>query len=266
MLSLYLSLVSARVRSQMQYRLSFVFDVLSTVIGSGIDFLAIAVIFTRFPSIAGWSLGEVAFLFGLVSTAFAIMDLMLGGFDPDQFTFHIQRGTFDQFLLRPVSVMLQVLGSEFVLRRLGRLAQGVVIFTLALHWAQPVWTIEKAMYLPVVLVSTIAYFGGLFIAGATICFWTVERIEAVNMFTYGGTELMSYPLPIYHEWIRRFFMYILPAAFLNYYPALYFLGRTDPLGLPRWASFLAPLAGFGVLGAAIAFWQVGVRKYTSTGT
>ena len=88
----------------------------------------------------------------------------------------------------------------------------------------------------------------------------------VNILTYGGSEMMSYPMSIYPDWMRRFFTYIIPAIFLNYYPALYLLDKPDPLGLPPIAHFLAPVAGFGILAIALRFWSFGIRHYQSTGT
>ena len=70
----------------------------------------------------------------------------------------------------------------------------------------------------------------------TQAFWTIESIEVVNIFTYGTQAMISYPMHIYQTWIRRFFTFVLPAIFINYYPALFFLDRTDPLGLPPAAS------------------------------
>jgi ABC-2 type transport system permease protein len=223
-------------------------------------------VFTRFGSIGGWTLGEVAFLYGLVEIGFATMDMVFSGFDPGYFSQQIRRGTFDQFLLRPVSLVLQMFSSEFILRRVGRIAQGAAVFAISLDLAHVAWTPGKLFYLPIVLVSVVAFFGGLFVIGATSCFWTVESLEVINVFTYGGSAMLAYPMHIYGDWLRRFFTFVVPGALLIYYPALYFLDKPDPIGLPRFVSFLAPLAGFGVLAVAFAFWQVGVRKYTSTGT
>jgi ABC-2 type transport system permease protein len=161
---------------------------------------------------------------------------------------------------------LQVLASDFVLRRLGRIVQGALIFGISLQISQIEWTLAKLAYLPVVFLSVIAFFGGLFIIGSTLCFWTVERTEAINIFTYGGTEMLSYPMHVYGSWLRRFFTFIVPAALVSYYPALYFLDKPDPIGLPRLMSFLAPLAGAGTLATAMLFWRFGVRRYQSTGT
>jgi ABC-2 type transport system permease protein len=88
----------------------------------------------------------------------------------------------------------------------------------------------------------------------------------INILTYGGNEMMAYPMHIYRDWMRRFFTFIVPAIFLNYYPALYFLGKPDPFNLPPFAPFLAPLVGLGTLVIALAFWNFGIRHYTSTGS
>jgi ABC-2 type transport system permease protein len=88
----------------------------------------------------------------------------------------------------------------------------------------------------------------------------------MNIFTYGSSELISYPMHIYPDWLRSVFTFILPAALLNYYPALYFLDKPDPLGMPIFMRFLSPLAGLLVLLISLLFWRFGIRHYQSTGT
>jgi ABC-2 type transport system permease protein len=202
----------------------------------------------------------------MVETSFGVMDMIFSGFDPRAFGERVRRGTFDQLLLRPINITLQVFGDEFLIRRLGRIFQGAVILAYAASTSGMAWTPGKVLYLPFVLLGMVAFFGGLFIAGATITFWTIESIEVVNIFTYGSTELISYPMHIYPGWLRTLFTYIIPAGLLNYYPALYFLDKPDPFGLPGFMRFVAPLAGLAVLASALAFWRFGVRHYQSTGT
>jgi ABC-2 type transport system permease protein len=253
-------------RSQMQYRLSFMFDLLATALITTLGFGTLALVISRFESIAGWNLAEIAFLFGMVESAFGTMDMLFSGFDPPVFGQHVRRGTFDQLLLRPVSITVQVLSLEFITRRLGRVVQGIAIFGFALYSLNIQWTPLKILYLPVVFTSLVCFFGGLFMAGAAISFWTVEALEVLNIFTYGGTEMISYPMHIYPTWMRSFFTFVVPAIFLNYYPALFFLGKPDPFGLPAFAPFLSPLIGLVFLFAGLAFWRFGIRHYQSTGT
>jgi ABC-2 type transport system permease protein len=265
-LKLYLWLISIQIRSQMQYRIGFLLETASVALGSIISFVTLALVLQKFEGIAGWSLGEVAFLFALVELSFGLMDMIFSGFDPDYFAAHTRLGTLDQYMLRPVSLTLQVFGSQFILRRLGRIFQGVVILLFAIQLLNIEWTLGKILYLPFVIAGMVLFFGGLFMFGATITFWTVERIEAVNILTYGGTELMSYPMTIYQDWMRHFFTFIVPAIFLNYYPALYFLDRSDPFNMPNGVHFIAPVVGLGVFMSAYVFWSFGVRHYQSTGT
>jgi ABC-2 type transport system permease protein len=250
----------------MQYRMSFWLEVFTTALIGLTGFGTLALILQKFDRVGGWKLGEVAFLFGTVEAAFGLMEMAFSGFDPQFFGLQVRRGAFDQLLLRPIHIVLQVMGSKFVLRRLGRILQGALIFVIALSLADIHWTLAKALYLPVVFTSLVCFFGGLFITGAAITFWTVESIEVVNILTYGGTEMMSYPMHIYQDWMRRFFTYVIPAIFLNYYPALYFLDKPDPFGLPSFVHFLSPLVGFGVLVVGLGFWNYGISHYQSTGT
>jgi ABC-2 type transport system permease protein len=263
---LYRRLIAVQIRAQLEYRVSFVMNQIATSLATAGGFITIALILQRFEGIGGWSMGEIAFLYGMMDAAFGTTELFFAGFDPDRFAPMVQRGQLDQLLLRPVYVTLQVLGSEFALRRLGRIAQGIVILCISLSLISIHWTAGKILYLPIVFGSIVFFFGGLYVIGSTSTFWTVQRVEVINIFTYGGSEMMSYPMHIYSQWMRRFFTYILPAIFLNYYPALYFLDKPDPLGMPAFAPFLAPLVGIGLLIASFGFWRFGLRHYAGTGT
>jgi len=250
----------------MQYRVGFLLETISTAFITGMVFVTFAFVIQRFGNIAGWSLGEVGFLYGLMEFSFGLMDMLFSGFDPQNFGRQVRLGRLDQILLRPIGVTLQILGSDFILRRIGRIAQGLIIFIISMGMIDIQWTLMKVMFMPVVIFSQVLFFGGLFIIGATFTFWTFESIEVINIFTYGGAEMMSYPMNIYPSWMRKFFTYIIPAIFINYYPALYVLNKPDPLGMPAYAAILSPVVGILVFCLSMIFWQYGLKHYQSTGT
>lgn len=259
-------LLRVQIRSQLQYPTSFILEVFSSTIIMGFFFISFALTFTRFDQIGGWSLGEVAFIWGITDFSFGVMDMVFSGFDYDTFGPMVRRGRFDQLLLRPVNITLQVLGSRFVLRRLGRIFEGVIIFIYSLSLINIQWTLEKILYIPIIALSQVLFFGSLFIFGATTTFWTMERLEILNIFTYGGSEIMSYPMHIFPRAIRLVFTFLVPAIFMSYFPAVYILGKSDPLNAPGFVSFIAPLLGLGMLAIALRFWQFGIRNYQSTGS
>jgi ABC-2 type transport system permease protein len=263
-LSLYCRLIHARIRGQMQYRASFVLAILGSAVATAVEFAAILVVFGRVPSIAGWSLCELALLYALAETSFATAELF--GSALDDFQNRIRQGTFDRVLTRPRGAFFQVLAEELALRRIGRVAQGAIVLVIAVRCAGIVWTPDKVLVLTVALASGIAIFFCVFVLAAAFCFWTVEGKEATHVFSYGGVTLADYPLEVYTEWLRRFVTFVLPLAFVSYYPALYLLDRPDTLGLPEGLRLLSPVAA--VLMSCLAWlgWSVGVRHYQSTGS
>lgn len=263
---LYFRLLGAQVRSQLVYRTAFALDALAAALVTGAEFAAFALVLPRFDSLGGWTLGEVALLYGLAELAFVLMDLVFGGFDAPNLSAHIRTGSFSTFLLRPVPLPVQVFGSDFALRRLTRVVLAAAIVAYGVSQVEVTWDAGDALLLAGSVLGMVAFFGGLFVVGGTLTFWTVESVEAMNVFTYGGRSLISYPMGIYETWLRRTFTYLIPAAFLSYFPVLYVLGRPLPDGLPGWAAYLSPIVGPLILAAAFAFWRVGVRRYHGTGS
>ena len=262
-LSLYFHFVKLRIRSQMEYRLSFVFDVCAQASISVIDFFMIALLFNRFKELAGWSLWEVGFLYGMIGICFAVAEMVGRGFDV--FQRNIVRGDFDTVLIRPLGTFFQVFAHEFLLRRLGRIAQALVVFLIANSQLTVAWSLTKVGYLLISLVSGTCFFVGLFVIGATSCFWTVQSIEIINIFTNGGVFMGSYPFSIYRWWFRHFFTFIVPLACVNYFPSLFLLEKIGASGVSPIGVHLAPFAGFLFLGITVLFWRWGVLHYQSTG-
>lgn len=255
-----------QIRSQLQYPASFVMEVISNAIILGFFFIAFALTMTQFGEIGGWTLGEVAFLWGMAEFSFGVMDMIFSGFDYDSFGPMVIKGTFDQLLLRPVNITLQVLGSRFVLRRLGKISEGLIIFIIGLSLVSVQWTLGKILYLPILFISQILFFGSLFIFGATTTFWTKERLEILNVFTYGGSEIMSYPMHIFPRAIRLLFTFVVPAIFLSYFPMTYILDKPILLNAPRIVPFVAPIIAVALFWLSLQFWQYGIRNYQSTGS
>ncbi len=265
-LNILFRLLRIQVRSQLQYPTSFIMEVISTTFILGFYFIAFALTFTRFDEIGGWTLGEIAFIWGLGEFSFGAMDMLFSGFDYDAFGPMVRRGRFDQLLLRPVNITLQVLGSRFVLRRLGKMAEGLIIFIFGLSQLEVHWTALKLIYLPVLSISQVLFFGALFIIGATTTFWTTERLEILNVFTYGGNEVMSYPMYIFPRPIRWIFTYLVPLIFMSYFPAVFLLDKPDPFNAPGILSFSAPFVAMLMFFLALRFWRYGIKNYQSTGS
>lgn len=260
---LYRRFVGALVRGQMQYRASFFMQVFSSFAGNALELVVLPFTFARFQNLAGWSLGEVLFLFALATISFGIHEVVTAGFD--EMPTYIKQGTFDRVLLRPVTPFMQMLAADFAMRRFGRALSGVVALGIALSLVHVHWTWGKALFFPITIASSVLLFAAITVLGATLCFWTVERTEVINIFTYGGTYMASYPISILQRWLRQIVTFVIPLAFVAYYPGLYFLDRRDPFGVSSQVSFAAPVVSVAFFVIAWRVWEWGVRHYQSTG-
>jgi ABC-2 type transport system permease protein len=256
-------LIGAQLRSQLQYRTSFALDALGTFAISFIDFLVVLTIFHNVSRLATWSVHQVAFLYALSSISFAITDMLIGHLD--QFPQRIRDGSFDIVLVRPRGSLFQIVSSEFTLRRVARVLQGAIVLVYALRGLDIDWTLPRALVLLVSLPSAVAIFSSIWVVGACISFWTTDGGEFTNAFTYGGTTMAQYPFDIYASWLRRLLGFVIPLAFVCYFPALYVLDKRDTLGLPHVLEFLSPLVAAAAVCVAGLVWRFAVRHYRSAG-
>ncbi|MFJ2760921.1 ABC transporter permease [Streptomyces prasinus] len=257
-------IVGMWIRSTVVYRTSFVLTTVGGVVVTGLDFVGIALMFSHVDVLAGHTLAEVAFLYGLSMVSFGIADLALGSMD--RLGRRVRDGTLDTLLVRPVPVLAQVAADRFALRRVGRLLQGLCVLGWAVASLDVVWTVPKLLLMPVTVVSGAAIFCAVFVAGAAFQFVAQDASEVQNAFTYGGQTMLQYPPVVFTQELVRGVTFVLPLAFVNWVPASYVLGRPYPLDLPQWAAFAAPPVAVVCCALAGLAWRTGLRSYRSTGS
>jgi ABC-2 type transport system permease protein len=260
----YRDLVVARVRSQLAYRASFALDCLSQVFAQATELVVVLVLFGRITALGGFSVDEVLLIYALASTAFGLADLFAGQLD--HLPRFIRTGTFDVLLLRPLGTLPQVMVSDLQLRRVGRIAVGLAVLGYALTHADVHWTPWTALLALIAPVAGAVIFGSIWVLACSVCFWLVEGRELANTVTYGSSLFTSYPLTVYPASLRRLLGYVVPGAFVSYYPALALLDRPDPLGAPAWLCWLSPVVAAGAAAGAGATWRFAVRHYRGTGS
>jgi ABC-2 type transport system permease protein len=258
---LYFRYLKMNLRAVAVYRLSAWLVTAGQFFAALFAFISVKLLFDRFGSIEGWSFAEVCLCFAVTNIAFSLSECFARGFD--SFSRMILKGDFDRILLRPRSTILQIFGSGFEITRIGKLLQGFLVLAAALSNWRLSWGPDKVFTLVFMIAGGAAVFSGVFILGAVVCFFTTEGLEIINIFTDGGRELASYPLPVYGKQIRRFFTFIIPFGCINYLPLMYLSDRA----LRHPVLYMTmPLLGFLFLFPCVLVWRAGVRHYTSTGS
>ena len=255
---------AASLRSRMQYRSSFLMESLGYVMAAVTELLGIVVLFSRFGSIRGWTVSEVALFYGVVHVVFAVAEGIGRGFE--SLESHVKNGTFDRVLLRPRSTLLQVLGAALAPETIGRLVLASLVLVWALAALDGGPLAGDIALLLWAFAGGVAAFFALLMLSAALSFWTTETLLIFAIVTKGGLETTQYPIAVFQRALRYLFLFLVPIGTVTYFPVVHVLGRPDPLGTSAVVAWLAPLAGFVFLSLVAGIWQLGVRHYTSTGS
>lgn len=258
-MKLYMKYVKIQIQTAMEHKASFWFTVLGQFLVAFTTFLGIYFMFSRFREVKGFTYAEVLLCFAVVLVSYSIAETFVRGFDT--FSSMISNGMFDRIMVRPRNEIFQILGTKMELTRIGKLLQAAVMMLYAVNKSSIEWNALKIGILILMIAGGTALFSGLFILYASLCFFTTEGLEVMNIFTDGGREFGRYPMGIYGNAVLKFFTFVVPLAMVQYYPVLYLLGRTD-----NKLYGLCPLAGFLFLIPCLAAWKYGVNHYTSTGS
>lgn len=258
-MKLYLRFFSMNLKAAMQYRISFILTLLGQFLVSFNVFLGILFLFNRFHEVKGYRFSEAILCFSIVLMSFSIAEMFFRGFDT--FSYTIGNGEFDRILLRPRSVIWQIVSGKIEFTRLGRIVQAIVMFIYGITVSGIEWNIQKELTLVLMILGGSVVFGCIFLIYASICFYTLEGLEFMNVLTDGAREYGKYPLDIYGKGVLKFCTYLVPYTLFQYYPFLYLTGRSDH----GWYGFLPILACLFVLPCYL-LWKVGLRHYKSTGS
>lgn len=263
-LAVYRSLVAASVRSQLAYPASFALQCAAQALVQLTDLVIIVVLFSHVGAMGGFTRQEVLLVFSLAGISFGLADMLVGSLD--KVGQLVRTGTLDALLLRPLPAMTQICVSDFALRRLGKVGCALAVLGYVLATSEIAWTPLRVAVLLSTPLTGLVLLSAIWVAASATTFWLVEGQELPNTVTYGSALFTSYPVSIFSGWLLRLMAFVVPGAFVAYYPALAILGKPDPLGLPAVLPYCAPLAAVLAAGAAALVWRSGVRHYVGTGS
>lgn len=247
----------------MSYRSSFWINTVNSFLTGGLEFVEIYVLLTNTPTLGGMTFAQAALVFGLANLGFSIADLVCGQID--QIPRYIREGKLESFLVRPMPVLMQMITSDFQLRRVGRASLGLVIAVVVLFWVDIDYSPQTIYLLLSTPIYGAAIYAGLFVLAGGLQFWLVNGAEFTNAFVYGGSYAGHLPGSVLLLPLRVLFTFVFPATVTAYLPCLLILDLDGPLLLPAWLGWLAPVFAVWSLLLALLIWRLGVRHYTGAG-
>lgn len=258
-MKLYLKALKLHFKSMLEYRVSFIISFFSQIIVFFSYYFVILALFDKFDNIKGFTLYEVLLCFSVIQLGYSLCECFARGIDV--FDRLIVNGNFDRLLIRPKNIILQVLCSEIDFVKISRVIQAIIIMVIALINLNVEWDIFKVICLILMIMSAMAIFFGIFLLAASYCFITIQGLEVRNVFTEGGKHMSQYPIGVFKKGFVWFFTFIIPYAFVNYYPLLYFIGKSNNI-----LYAFSPLIVFVYLIPCFMVFNKGIKKYASVGS
>ncbi|WP_166238984.1 ABC transporter permease [Paenibacillus turpanensis] len=258
---LYILLIRASIRSSMQYKFNFILGAVLAAFIQLAEFAMVALVLHKFGAIHGWSLYEIAYLFGLITLSKTIYRSFAN--DVHHLERYLIGGELDQLLTRPVPVLLALMSQNFRLMPGEWLQGGFILgWSMAgmLRDGQITWWAVPPTLFATLTGAVILFAIGL--ATAATGFWITRVSELQNLTEDAAHTAVRYPLTLYPAWMKQVLLLVLPVGFVNYVPALYIL-RGE---LGAWVLPACTAVALLCLYASMKFWKYGLTKYQSTGS
>lgn len=259
----YAVLVGAAFRIELQYPANFAFTALGAVAGMGVSLGFVGVIVHRFGALGGWGMPEVALIFGLRTASHGLANAIVGKLRTADEV--IRSGEFDRYLVRPVHPFIQLIARRFPLPSIGDIAIGFGVLGVASAYAPVDWDVAKGAYLVAAVV------GGTFVEAAILTAITAFEFRVLSAFMLKEfldgilTMFGPYPLSVLGRGVSYALTFVLPLAFIAYFPAASLLSRTSELYVPAGLAVAAPVVGAAIFAASYWFFIRQLRHYQSPG-
>lgn len=250
--------------TMLEYRANFIMWSLFTVIYHGTAIAALWVTLRNFPSINGWDFRQTAFMYGLWMLGHGLHNTLF--FTVGSVPEFVREGRFDRFLIRPLDPLFQALTVPQQIWP-DELLLAIIYFCFVVPFAGVRVDWVLITYVPFVALGGALIDFGVNLAIATASFW-FTRVDSLRwVFMSLEQEFSRYPLSIYQRGVKVVLAFVVPFAFMNYFPATYLLHKSeDGLHLNPAVGLLTPLVGALVFVLGYAYWRIGIDRYQGTGS
>ena len=252
------------IKSWFQYKLNACIQSLTVFLRESTNVLIIYFTLQTFTDINGWNRDELFFLYSLLYITYGILIIFCTGLrDFDKI---IVDGTFDRYLLRPQGILFQIIASNSDwFAALGHGGLGIVLFIMSANKLGIVWNITNILYYLITIISGTLIQVSLFLIFATLSFYILKSTNVRDLLYWQVRKFAGYPLSIFNRITQFFLMFIIPFAFVNYFPAQYLLMNDDMSQFNHVFIYCSPLIALVMVLFSYVFWRKSIKHYSSTG-
>lgn len=256
--------IRTTIRAWFQYPLNAILSSVTVFLREATGIIVIYLTLQKFDNLSGWNIYELLFLFSLLFLTYGLLIIFFTGLR--DFGKTLRSGNFDRFILRPRGLLFQLI---FVnadwFASIGHGGLGIVLFVMSAGKVGIDWNPRSVVYYVFAVIGGVLIQGAVFLFLATLNIYLLETGSLKELFYWNARKFAGYPISIFNKGIQIFMIYVVPFAFVNYFPAQYLLRKEDMAQYPSFYLYLTPVIGSVMYGLAYLFWRFSLRFYKSSG-
>jgi ABC-2 type transport system permease protein len=229
---------------------------------SGVWVLKILV--DRYQPLAGWTSPQIAFVYGLGLLSHGLQRVFFS--QAWYMDYWVSEGRFDRLMVQPLGVFFGFVALHLSPAGVLDLVPAAVLFVYACHLVGFLWTPLHIVQVLVVVLGATLIRTAIYTLIGSMSFWTHHSYVLVDMAVGSSERATFYPLAIYPLIIQMALTFLVPLAFVSFYPACAFLGQDTRTQLPLGTVLWTPIVGVALFALAIVHFNAGLKRYESSGS
>ena len=249
-LKFLIAIWKTNLQSAMEYRVSFLTQVIGMLANNFLYFAIWIIFFQRFKDVRGWGVNDMYVTFGVLASSFGLVSLFFG----NVFTLSdiIAKGRLDYYLSLPRPVLLHTIASRTVASGIGDLLYGFISYGFSGYFT---WD-GLARYILAMLLAAVV-FTAFIILTQSLAFWFGMMTNFSNLILNAILTFGIYPITLFDTYAKLILFTLIPAALVGAVPAEFIHAFSwQVLGE-------LVLGAFGFLSLAVFVFYRGLRRYES---
>lgn len=220
---LYKVLIAQFFKVILQSKVDFLMGLLGFFLTQIMGIAFLYLVFEQIPSLQGWTLDQLIFIYGLAQIPRGIDHLLTDNIWMVAWRLVIN-GDFDRYMLRPMNIFFQVIAEKLQPDALGELLIGAILIAISLGKGIVIVDAGRILLFVVSVLAGALIYTSIKLFFASLAFW-VKISGPFLQVAYEMANFAKYPTEIYAKAIRFIITWVIPFAFVAYLPASFFLKR-----------------------------------------
>lgn len=264
---LMLLLIKYRIKTLVQYPLSYAIGIVSQWLSYAASAFALWVMVQAFHSLGGWNAYEVMLLYAMSLLSYAI---------GASFSFNVLRdmpqiaseGGVDELLTKPMHPLANLVGGNFNAGYLSHFTLSIALIIFVLVKLQiHMGPLRILWFIACVLGASMIHCAAMLL----LSFYSLRNFgkSPLGPLYWDLREYTDYPISVFcknNVIMQLLFTVVLPYGFIAFYPAQYFLGKSDFMMFHPVIQYLTPAVGLLAMGITVFVFSRIIKNYRSSGT